>query len=40
MMRARFVLIAAALAASAFNSQGGRPPEIVISVADQELAPV
>jgi hypothetical protein len=38
MRRARIVLIAAVLAASAFNSQAGRPPEIVISVADHELA--
>jgi len=39
MMRSRFVFIAAIIAATATaNSFAGRPPEIVVSVADQELA--
>lgn len=38
MITARLVLIAAIIATSAADSYAGRPPEIVISVADQELA--
>jgi lipoprotein-anchoring transpeptidase ErfK/SrfK len=37
-MMSRLVWIAAIIAATAFESRAGRPPEIVVSVADQELA--
>jgi len=38
MMRPRLALIAAFIAASSLDSYASRPPEIVISVADQEMA--
>ena len=37
-MMSRLFSIAAIIAAAAFQSYAGRPPEIVVSVADQELA--
>ncbi|HEX4629536.1 MAG TPA: L,D-transpeptidase [Chthoniobacterales bacterium] len=37
-MGSRLLLIAAIIAATAFESNAGGPPELVVSVADQELA--
>ena len=37
-MMSRLFSIAAIIAATAFQSYAGRPPEIIVSVADQELA--
>jgi hypothetical protein len=34
----RLVIIAALVAATAFDAFAGRPPEVIVSVADQELA--